>query len=446
MIWSRPVNDFPVNEVVVIVGLVLLAVLMERLWRRQDRKLSARAKREYEDVRSMGEVVPDSLHPRISADRCIGSGACVTACPEKLILGVIHGKAQLLNPLACIGHSACMDACPVNAIELVFGTATRGVELPRLDANFETTKPGVYIVGELGGMGLISNAVAQGVQAGAHIANTRRRGGPNAYDAVVVGAGPSGVATMLRLKAAGLRALLLERESYGGTIAHYPRRKLTMTTPLDLPLYGKVRSTRMTKEELLELFDNIRSKTELDVRTGELVSKLRQVGELWELESTSGNLLAANVVLALGRRGAPRKLEVPGEEASKVYYRLLEPEVFAGQHVMVVGGGNSAVESALALIDQGGCASVSISYRRTAFARCREENRRKIDDAIGAGRVRSLLPSEIVSIGTNEIELKNGEQRYRVPNDAVIVQIGGTSPAELLASFGIETVTKYGER
>lgn len=433
------------EAVVLVVVASALAWLADRVWRARLRAQSAEAAQELADVASMGEVVPSSIHPVIDLDRCMGSGACVAACPEKKVLGVVDGRAHLLNPLACIGHGACLAACPVDAIRLVFGTAERGVELPRLSPDFETSQPGVYVIGELGGMGLIRNAVSQGAQAAAHAVASGRRGGGDVLDAIVVGGGPAGIAATLGLIDRGLTVELLERESYGGTITHYPRRKLVMTGAVDLPRYGKVKMRTMSKEQLVDLFEDVRKKTDLPVRTGELVTALRRGEAGWDVQSSSGVRRAANVFLALGRRGAPQKLGVPGEELSKVHYRLLEPEVFSGLDVLVVGGGNSAVECALALANLGGCRSVSISYRREAFARCRAENRRQIEQGIAAGTIRSLLPSTVRSIGAREVVLEQKGMEHRIANDAVIVQIGGTSPTELLSTFGVEMVTKYGE-
>ena len=440
------------ETIALLTGAVVLAWLADRLWRSRLRARSEAAAKELADVAAMGEVIPTSLHPVIDPDRCMGSGACVAACPEKNVIGVVGGHAALLNPLACIGHGACFEACPVDAIRLVFGTAERGVELPRVSPHFESSQPGVYVIGELGGMGLIRNAISQGTQAAAHLAESGRRGGGAMLggramlDAIVVGAGPAGIAATLELMRRGLSVELLERESFGGTIAHYPRRKLVMTGPVELPLYGTVRRRTMSKEELISLFSDVREKTRLPVRTNELVSALQGGEDGWEVRSSSGAHRARSVLLALGRRGAPQKLGVTGEELSKVHYRLLEPEVFSGAEVLVVGGGNSAVECALALADQGGCRSVSISYRREAFARCRAENRRRIEAEIAAGRVRALMPSTVRSIGEREVVLEQRGAELVIANDAVIVQIGGTSPTELLASFGVEMITKYGER
>jgi thioredoxin reductase/NAD-dependent dihydropyrimidine dehydrogenase PreA subunit len=429
----------------VIAGVVIASGLYW-LWSRSLAKRNKEALALLEDMAELGDVVPDTIHPVIDTDRCIGSGACVRACPEKNVLRVVHGQAALINPLACIGHSACLPACPVNAIKLVFGTAERGVELPMVSEHFETERRGVYVIGELGGMGLIRNAVRQGRQAADHVATAGRRGDTGAYDAVVVGAGPAGISATLRLMEAGCRVVLVERESLGGTIMHYPRAKVAMTGALEFALVGTVKRAKLTKEELIELWQSIVEKTKMPIRTGVFVEGVAEdPGRGWELRTSEGPLRTANVLLAVGRRGTPRQLGVPGEEQQKVHYRLLEPRAFRGQHVLVVGGGNSAVESALSLADGGDCASVTLSYRRTAFARCRAENRRRVDEAIAGGAVRSLLPSEVLRINPKDVELSNGGKVERFVNDAVIVQIGGTAPGELLQKFGITMVTKHGE-
>jgi thioredoxin reductase (NADPH) len=435
-------------------AVLLLSVVLYWLWDRADKKKHAIVERVAEDIKAMGDVVATSLSPRINPDICIGSGACVAACPEKGVIGLLRGQATLINPLGCIGHGACATACPVTAIQLVYGTKTRGVELPVLDADFQTNKEGVYIAGELGGMGLIRNAVSQGRQAAEHVLfGMSRRGGPRrgvngAFDLIVVGAGPAGISATLRSMQEGLRVLLIDREGFGGTILHYPRAKVVMTGTLELPVYGKVSGRQLSKEQLVALWEEIRAKVAPPVVTGELVTRLEQRSDgMWGVVSDRGVRHAANVILALGGRGSPQKLGVPGEESSKVAYRLLEPKEFQGKHVLVVGGGNSAVESALALVDHGACASVAISYRKREFARCRAENRRRIGACIAEGAVRALFESEVTEIGAHAVTLRDpGGRVAQVPSDAVIVQIGGTPPARLLESLGIALTTKYGER
>ncbi|HVU03274.1 MAG TPA: NAD(P)-binding domain-containing protein [Polyangiaceae bacterium] len=429
----------------VLVGIVVASVLYWT-WSRVLSKREEKALALVEDMAALGDVVPDTIHPVIDTDRCIGSGACVRVCPEKTVLQVVHGQARLVNPLACIGHSACLPACPVNAIKLVFGTAERGVELPRVDQNFQTERPGIYVIGELGGMGLIRNAVLQGKQAADHVVGSGRIGGSDAYDAVVVGAGPAGISATLRLMEGQKRVILLERESLGGTIMHYPRAKVAMTGALEFALVGTVRRAKISKEELIQMWQSIVQQTNMPIQTGVLVEGVdSDRSGAWVLQTSSGPVKAANVLLAVGRRGTPQRLGVDGEEQAKVHYRLLEPEAFHGKDVLVVGGGNSAVESALSLADSGGCKSVSISYRRGAFARCRAENRRRIDELIANGSVRGYLPSEVARIDPGDVVLNVSGTMTRVPNDAVIVQIGGTAPSDLLRKFGISLVTKHGE-
>jgi thioredoxin reductase (NADPH) len=442
----------PVSNTTLLLGaIVVLALLLYLWWENRDRRVEDAVSREAEDLRSMGELVATSLHPKIDPGRCIGSRACISSCPEKVVIGLINGRAELVNPLACVGHGACEVACPVNAISLVYGTRTRGVELPRVSPDFETNQPGIYIVGELGGMGLIRNAVMQGQQAVAHILRGSdagpRRGVDGALDVLVIGAGPAGISATLACMAGQLNVLLVEREAFGGTIAHYPRAKVVMTGTLDLPLYGPVRQRKMSKEELVGLWTDIRTRTSPPLSTGELCESIqRDPDGMWRVLTDRGQHRAANVVLALGVRGSPRKLGVPGEDLPKVAYRLLEPEEFAEKHVIVVGGGNSAVESALSLSDSNRCASVAISYRRDKFARCRAENRRRIDEAIANGRVTPLLGTELVDIAEDRVTIRGHGADTERANDALIVQIGGTAPADLLRSFGVELVTKYGVR
>lgn len=436
------------TSTLIVGGIVVLVWGIHTVWGRTTRVKIQRAQAILDDVAALGDdLVPASMHPHIDPDICIGSGSCVNACPEHDVIGIVHGHAKLINPLACVGHGACAAACPVDAITLVFGTAKRGVELPVVDDTFQTNQEGVYVVGELGGMGLIRNAIKQGREAGEYIAQGGRRGRGDVLDAIVIGAGPAGIATTLQLMQENLRVLLLEREDFGGTIMHYPRAKVVMTGSLEIPRFGKVRRRTMRKEELVELWQRIYTETNMPLQTGELVEALEPDGAgNWVVRSTSGARGAANVVLALGRRGSPRKLGVPGEDLSKVVYRLIEPDVFKGQHVLVVGGGNAAAECALALRNFRGCASVAISYRRSEFARLRGQVREELEACMADGSIRALLSTEVVSVARNYVVIKQpGGETMPLQNDSVIVQIGGTPPTQLLSSFGIATTLKRGE-
>ncbi|MBV8756038.1 MAG: NAD(P)-binding domain-containing protein [Deltaproteobacteria bacterium] len=428
----------------VVVLMILAAAVPYAAWSYWDKKRQARNAMRHEEAQQLGDdIFPITLHPEIDLDKCIGSGACIRACPEKDILAITDGRARLINPLACVGHSACMSACPVGAIKLIYGTATRGVELPKLSPHYETSQRGIYVVGELSGMGLIRNCVEQGRQAATAIVKEGRRGGD--YDAIVVGSGPSGTAAALQLEAYNIRTLVVDQTAWGGTIAHYPRAKVVMTGSFELPGYGTVRKRTMSKEQLLELWRDIRARTQLHIEEGVRVEAIHAEGNVWRVVGTNGWVKrAANVVLALGRRGAPNTLGVPGEELPMVAYRVLEPQVYRDKHVLVVGGGNAAADNAIALVEQGHCASVSLSYRRTELGRLRGLVRNKIDKMFRSGQITPYLGTEVAEIHRDRVILRGARGTETVPCDAVIIQIGGRAPSELLRTIGIELVEKRG--
>lgn len=434
------------NGMVAPLAVLGIAFLLQRSWARGRIRQEAEAAAEAAAFSGPDAPIPQTQYPKIDASRCIGCGACARACPEDGVLGVVAGRSRLLNPLACVGHATCVAACPVGAVQLVLGAPGRAVEVPRLDRGLQSNLPGVYVVGELGGRGLIRNAVAEGVRAAGHVVASGRRAGPGGLDAVVVGAGPAGIAAALTLVEAGLTVELLERESYGGTVAAYPRGKIVTVGALELPGRGVVDAATMTKEELMALLEELRVEAGLVVHTGVIASHVEPAQDgRWRLQTAGGPVDAANVLLALGRRGIPRKLGVPGEELAKVRYRLADPADHRGEHVLVVGGGVSAAETALALAEQGACASVSISYRRAEFSRLGRRLRASLSGSIAEGRIRAFLPSEVVQVRPDRVVLRTDEENCALWNDTVIVQAGGTIPTELLGRSGIELVARYGD-
>jgi thioredoxin reductase (NADPH) len=393
-----------------------------------------------------GLLDPASLHPAIDPVKCIGCGSCVAACPEMpthQVIGMIRRKAHLVSPTDCIGHGACQAACPADAITLVFGTERRGVDIPNVKPDFETNVPGIFIAGELGGMGLIKNAVEQGKQAIDSIAKRSRGTGGDAVDVLIVGAGPTGIAASLAAMQHKLSSVTVEQDSLGGTVSSFPRRKLVMTAPAILPIVGKMKFRETTKEKLLEFWQEIETRTGLKIRYGERFEKVERDGGVFVVTTNRAQYKARTILLAIGRRGTPRKLRVPGEDLTKVTYKLIDPEQYRDLRVLIVGGGDSALESALMVSEEPGT-EVALSYRSAAFSRAKQKNRQKLEAAEAEGRIRVLLESNVRSIGDHEVEIDHKGEVIRLPNDAVIINAGGVLPTGLLKEIGIEVETRFG--
>jgi thioredoxin reductase len=347
-----------------------------------------------------------------------------------------------VKPAVCIGHGACAASCPHDAITLVFGTAKRGMDIPQVNPNFETNVPGLYIAGELGGMGLIRKAVEQGRQAIDSIRKGKKGNAP--LDVVVVGAGPAGIAASLGALEHKLKFVTLEQEdSLGGTVYHYPRNKIVMTAPMQLPILGKVKMSEISKEALLEFWQGVVRKTGLKVNFSERMETIAKNGNGFTVKTSRGSYNAKAVLLAIGRRGTPRKLDVPGEELPKVVYRLIDPEQYRNQQVLVVGGGDSALEAALALADEAGT-GVTLSYRGEAFGRVKEKNRQRLQETEKSGRINVLLQSNVKKIDADKVTLDHAGKMIEIKNNAVIVSAGGVLPTPFLKEIGVMVETKFG--
>jgi thioredoxin reductase (NADPH) len=420
-------------------GLSLALVWWAYLRRR--RRIQREHREQLQRTLDAGLAEPASLHPVIDPVRCLGSASCIKACPEDA-LGIVDGKAVLINGAACIGHGACAAACPHDAITLVFGTDKRGIDIPPLTPQFETNVPGIFIAGELGGMGLIRKAAEQGRQS---IDAIRKRGrGGHEFDVVIVGCGPAGLSAGLAAIEHKLRYKVIEQEpSLGGAVFHYPRNKIAMTAPVKLALIGKVRFGEVRKEKLLDFWQDVVRKTGLQIAFRECMQGIDRAGDGFVVRTDRHQYRARSVLLALGRRGTPRKLEVPGEESPKVVYRLIDAAQYDGQAVLVVGGGDSALEAALALAERPGT-QVTLSYRSAAFARVKARNRDALEAARAAGRLRVEMESTVQSIEPDSVRLRCAAGDQLLRNDAVVVCAGGQLPTPLLQSIGIDFETKFG--
>ena len=398
----------------------------------------------FEDVKQAGLTEPPSLHPVIDPALCLGCGACVDACPEGKIIGLLKGKAKLINPTKCIGHGACKKACPFNAITLVFGTEKRGVDIPNVAENFETNVPGLFIAGELGGMGLIRNAIEQGKQAMDSIRKLSGIGKGKELDVVIIGAGPAGFSATLSAKQHNLKSVTLEQDSLGGTVYNFPRGKIVMTAPVNLPMIGKVKIRETTKEALLKMWNEIEQKTAVKINYKEKMDDIKIVKGGFEVVTKKKTYKTRAVLLTIGRRGTPRKLGVPGEDTAKVVYNLIDPEQYKNQNVLVVGGGDSALEAATSIAEQTG-AHVTISYRSESFSRAKQKNQDKIKKAVEDGNLTLILPSTVKNINTTSVTLNVGDKEVNIENDGVLVCAGGILPTPFLKEIGIEVETKHGQ-
>jgi thioredoxin reductase/Pyruvate/2-oxoacid:ferredoxin oxidoreductase delta subunit len=420
--------------------LAVIALVMVLYLKRQSRVQKGHVAVLQEAIQT-GMLEPPSLHPVVDLTRCMGSGACAKACPEKA-LGVVNGKMVLINPAHCIGHGACLAACPVEAIKLVFGTEKRGIEIPNISPEFETNVKGIFIAGELGGMGLIRKAAEQGRQA---MESIRKKAGPGGdFDVVIVGCGPAGISAGLSAMEHKLRYKIVEQEdSLGGAVYHYPRQKIAMTAPVDLAIVGKVKFNEVQKERLLEFWLDVVAKTGLKISFRERMEAIEKKGDHFVVTTSQGSYSCKNVLLSMGRRGTPRKLDVPGENQPKVVYRLTDPAQYAGQSVLVVGGGDSALEAAIALSEQPNT-QVILSYRSDAFSRVKQKNRARLAEQQDAGQLTVMLSSKVLEIFPDAVDIECDGQIKRHRNDIAIVCAGGLLPTPLLQKIGIRFDTKFG--
>ena len=413
--------------------LILAVVLPYALgFRRRERETAVRRA----EAVSLGADRAVAQHPQIDELRCIGCGACVAACPEGEVLGLDAGKAVIINGLKCVGHGLCALACPVEGISVGLGDLGARDDIPQQDENLQTNLPGVYVAGELSGYALIRNAVAQGTQAVRHIAQ-RPRAESGRLDLLIVGAGPAGLSAALAAQEAGLRSLVLEREAAGGTILQYPRKKLVLTQPVQIPLYGALDKEEYTKEELLAIWHTIIKRFALPLEIGRSVDGMSPLaGGGYRVTAGGLHWDAQHVLLALGRRGTPRKLGVPGEDSEKVFYKLLDAASFAGERVLVVGGGDSAVEAAMGLALQEHTA-VTLAYRKEKLFRIKRRNEERFGPLLADGRLRAAFNTQVLAIEPERVHLRVGVIEETLPNDRVFVFAGGEPPFPLLKTMGL---------
>ena len=419
----------------VVMALVVTSVSVYAIRFRRQRELDSQR---LHQTRELGMDKASGQYPLVDAGACIGCGTCVAACPEGDVLGVVLGKAVVINGARCIGHGKCAEACPVGAIKVGLGDITKRDDIPLLDDHNQTKVPGIWIAGELSGFALINNAVEQGRRVMERIAATGAAAVDGSIlDAVVVGAGPAGMSAGLVASEHGRSCLILDQQGAGGTILQYPRRKLVMVQPVEIPRLGRLPRHEYSKEELLEIWEKLHSDFDLDIRTGVRVTGVTGEAGDFTVQTSAGEFRCRNIILAMGRRGTPRRLNVPGEDLAKVAYQLIDAEAYQGRRVLVVGGGDSAVEAAMGLAHQEGC-RVTLSYRKAELMRIKQRNADRIAPLIADGTLDFQGATTVASIHEDKVALEGPSGPVIVPNDEVFILAGGIPPFGFLRELGVK--------
>ncbi len=427
-------------------GLMIAAIVTIIFVRRYLKEQKAKETRAHEAAKkgSLRSDGPQSQHPHIDTTSCIGCATCTTVCPEGDVLAMLAGQAVIVNGYKCIGHSLCAEACPVGAITMVMASPSMSADMPHLTGEYETSVANMFIAGELGGLALIKNAVNQGRECidvvAARISSLRaRKAGVDILDALIVGAGPAGISASLRAIERKLNYLTLDEGEIGGTVAKYPRQKLVMTSPVELPLYGKFKKTELSKEDLLSFWNEVLQRVDFKFRSGEKAEEIRK-GEdgLFTVMTTKGVYRSHAVVLAIGKGGSPRKLGVKGEDLPKVMYRLIETDHYVNKNILIVGGGDSAVEAAMGLANQVGN-KVTLSYRKECFTRLKDRNEKRIEESIRKGKLAVIFNSTPLEFTSASAILDLGDGKLQeIPNDFVWVFAGGEPPTAFLKKIGVK--------
>ena len=416
---------------VVLISLIFIPYVLKF---RKSQKVGLAQKKEAD---LLGADKPIAQYPQIDYYKCIGCGACIDACPEGNVLGIVAGKASIINGLKCVGHGKCAEACPVEGITVGLGDIKNRPDIPVLSDDYETNIPNMYIAGELAGLALIKNALSQGNKVVERIAAICDKSKANgSYDVLIVGAGPAGLSSALTAIKNELSYIVIDQQGAGGTILQYPRKKLVMTKPVEVPLYGWLKKPEYAKEELLDIWTEVQEKYSLNLTTGEKLENITKENQIFTVKTNKNSYQSKYVVLALGRRGTPRKLGVRGEDKSKVFYKLMDAESYQNEHVLVVGGGDSAVEAAIGLAKQENN-TITLSYRKHKFFRIKTKNEERVNELIAAGKIKTFFNSNVTEICDDTVKIQTENDSIEIPNDYIFIFAGGEPPFDLLKKIGI---------
>jgi thioredoxin reductase/NAD-dependent dihydropyrimidine dehydrogenase PreA subunit len=383
--------------------------------------------------------------PQVDTTTCLGCYACVDACPYD-VLAVERFVAVVERPDECCGLTLCEQRCPNGSLVVTSGEPL--ADRPRIDEHLESLDvPGLYLAGDLTGVPLIKNAIAQGERVARRVAekreSKRRSPASDRFDLLIVGAGPAGIGAALEAKAAGLRCVTLEQGSVAESIRSFPRHKIVLAQTGDSDRPTRLWLEECRKEELLAEWQRTVRRERLDIREGQRVTSVGPGDDGFEVtavdrDRASRVFAAKSVLLANGRRGTPRKLKcgVSPEAEASVFYSLADARSFAGQRVVVVGLGDVALEAIAALAGQPGT-SVTASYRGKEFRRGKARNVATIERLAERGRVELCFESEVTSVRAGSLVMATPSGARSVRFDALFVMIGAIAPWEFLERCGM---------
>jgi thioredoxin reductase/Pyruvate/2-oxoacid:ferredoxin oxidoreductase delta subunit len=420
---------------IILAAIIIFAVLIPYYLNKQKnaRKISA----QIEEAKKTGKSTPFSRHPQFNVNACIGIGICTRVCPEGDVLGLVKGKVAIVKGASCIGIGECARECPVGAISIGMGDISTREDIPQLSENLETNIPGIYIAGELGGISLVKNAIAQGKEAVDAIFTQSQE---NTH-VMIVGSGPAGMSAALRCVEKKISYTIIDQTSAGGTILQYPRKKMTLVQNVELPLYGVLDKGIYSKEELLEIWKKVQKQFSIEVKESLKLQSIEIQENGFISKTIKGEFESTHVILALGRRGTPRKLGVQGEEKSKVSYKLIDASSYQDKNILIVGGGDSAVEAAIGMAHQYGN-KVIMSYRKENFFRLKSRNETQIEEMMNKGHVKVHFSSNLMNIEDDSVILKQDQNEIKMDNDYVFIFAGGIPPYALLKDVGIKFGSK----